>query len=455
MKRIFSVVMLAAIALSSCNKESYHYSNLEPGYGILSLADASISVSEETETRAATDNYCIWVINSDGAEVDLDKNSGNTYVSYSSIASTGIKLPAGNYTLVAQSQTSISAAAFEEPVYGAEQAFSIIAGETTNIGKIVCKLWKQVKATVDYNAFFLQHLAGEGKATVTVNNSNALEYNIVGNSTEKPTSQEKRAGYFEVPNYKTDADLVSLEVEFVGSMLVKESGSNEYSTKNQKMRVAIPNVKSGQWRKIQFNMAEDKDGNAAFTITIDDLVVDVTIGEDVTAGEESLGDDPNKPKGDGNIQLLNIAGLDDTTTPTQAEWNGAFTTDDEMDEEVYPVINISQDMSALKFNAIVPNKVAAFTVEIISDALEEAVMAVCGTTKLDLVDNTTAVEKVAGIIPFPYGDTVRDKEVVEFDLTGALGALKGIPGTDNNFSMTVIDKQGYSKTIDLVLHIEE
>jgi hypothetical protein len=112
-------------------------------------------------------------------------------------------------------------------------------------------------------------------------------------------------------------------------------------------------------------------------------------------------------------------------------------------------------MSALKFNAIVPNQVAAFTVEIISDALEEAVMAVCGTTKLDLVDNTTAVEKVAGIIPFPYGDKVRNQEVVEFDLTGALGALKGIPGTDNNFSMTVIDKQGYSKTIDLVLHIEE
>lgn len=453
MKRIFSVVMLAMIALSSCYKDSYQYSDLEPGYGILSLADANITVSEETETRAATDNYCIWVLNSDGAEIDLDKNSSNTYISYSSIASTGIKLPAGNYTLITQSQTTIPTAAFEEPIYGAEQAFSIIAGETTNIGKIVCKLWKQVKATVDYNAFFLQHLAGEGKATVTVNNSNTLEYNIVGNETEKPTSQEKRAGYFEVPNYKSDADLVSLEVEFVGSMKVKENGSNDYSIKNQKMRVAIPNVKSGQWRKIQFNMTEDKDGNAAFTITIDDLVVDATIGEDVTAGEESLGDDPNKPKGDGNIQLINTAGLDNTTSPTQSEWNGAFT-DDEMDEESYPVINISQDMSELKFNAIVPNKVAAFTVEIISDALEEAVMAVCGTTKLDLVDNTTAVEKVAGIIPFPYGDTVRNKEVVEFDLTGALGALKGIPGTDNNFSMKVIDQQGYSKTIDLVLHIE-
>lgn len=453
MKRIFSVVMLATIALSSCYKDSYQYSDLESGYGILSLADANITVSEETETRAATDNYCIWVLNSDGAEIDLDKNSSNTYISYSSIASTGIKLPAGNYTLITQSQTTIPTAAFEEPIYGAEQAFSIIAGETTNIGKIVCKLWKQVKATVDYNAFFLQHLAGEGKATVTVNNSNTLEYNIVGNETEKPTSQEKRAGYFEVPNYKSDADLVSLEVEFVGSMKVKENGSNDYSIKNQKMRVAIPNVKSGQWRKIQFNMTEDKDGNAAFTITIDDLVVDATIGEDVTAGEESLGDDPNKPKGDGNIQLINTAGLDNTTSPTQSEWNGAFT-DDEMDEESYPVINISQDMSELKFNAIVPNKVAAFTVEIISDALEEAVMAVCGTTKLDLVDNTTAVEKVAGIIPFPYGDAVRNKEVVEFDLTGALGALKGIPGTDNNFSMKVIDQQGYSKTIDLVLHIE-
>jgi hypothetical protein len=49
---------------------------------------------------------------------------------------------------------------------------------------------------------------------------------------------------------------------------------------------------------------------------------------------------------------------------------------------------------------------------------------------------------------------VGGKDVIEFDLTQALGALKGIPNTDNNFRMMVIDATGCSKTIDLVLHID-
>ena len=83
MKRLFSVVMLVAIALTSCNKDTYHYKNLESGYGILSFANANITVSEEVDTRAATDNYCIWVLDSNGVEIDLDKNSEDKYIQYS------------------------------------------------------------------------------------------------------------------------------------------------------------------------------------------------------------------------------------------------------------------------------------------------------------------------------------------------------------------------------------
>ena len=465
MKRIFSVVMFAAIALTSCHTDVYHYTNLEPGYGILSFANADITVSEKVETRAGTDNYCIWVLDSEGKEIDLDKTSENTYIQYSNIASSGIKLPAGDYTLVVQSQSKIPTSEFEAPVYGAEKSFSITAGEETIIEEtIICKLWKQVKATVEYNEFFLEHLNGAGKATVTINNENPLVYNVVGNATSNPESQEKRAGYFDLSEYAAN-EVISLEIEFEGPMLVKEEGSTEYTQKNQKMRYAISGIKAGQWRQLKFNMEEDKDGNAAFTITIDDMVVDLPLVEDVVAGEDSLGDDPNKPAGDGNIKLLNTAGLGENTVPTQTVWNSAFT-DDEMDTETYPVIHISPDMQALTFYAVVPNKVAAFYVDIISEALEEAVNELCGTTTLDLVTDTEAVEAVAEIIPFPFGEAVvgqGDKAIVDgepigikFDLTGALDALRlAASGTTSTFRMRVVDMEKHSKTIDLQLFVEE
>ena len=459
--------MFAAIALTSCHTDVYHYTNLEPGYGILSFANADITVSEEVETRAGTDNYCIWVLDSEGKEIDLDKTSENTYIQYSNIASSGIKLPAGDYTLVAQSQSKIPTSEFEAPVYGAEKSFSITAGEETIIEEtIICKLWKQVKATVEYNEFFLEHLNGAGKATVTINNENPLVYNVVGKATSNPVSQEKRAGYFDLSEYAAN-EVISLEIEFEGPMLVKEEGSTEYTQKNQKMRYAISGIKAGQWRQLKFNMEEDEDGNAAFTITINDYVVNEPLVEDVTAGEDdSLGDDPNKPAGDGNIKLLNTAGLGANTEPTQDDWNNAFTDDDDMDTETYPVIHISPDMQALTFYAVVPNKVAAFYVDIISEALEEAVNELCGTTTLDLVTDTKAVEAVAEIIPFPFGEAVvgqGDKAIVDgepigikFDLTGALDALRlAASGTTSTFRMRVVDMEKHSKTIDLQLFVEE
>ena len=159
MKRLFSVVMLAVIALTSCEKDNYHYNNeLEPGYGLLSFAGADITVSEEVETRASDINdYCIWVYavdeNDTETVVKLDKSEGsnNNHIQYSAIPAKGIQLPAGNYKLVAQSASSVPNAGYTA-VYGAEKSFSIVAGQTTDLSKdennnptpIVCTLWQQV-----------------------------------------------------------------------------------------------------------------------------------------------------------------------------------------------------------------------------------------------------------------------------------------------------------------------
>lgn len=469
MKRLFSVVMLVAIALTSCNKDTYHYKNLESGYGILSFANANITVSEEVDTRAATDNYCIWVLDSNGVEIDLDKNSEDKYIQYSKVASTGIKLPAGDYTLVAQSQSSIPASEFEEPVYGAEQKFSITAGETTTIpNKIVCKLWKQVKATVEYNEFFLEHLNGKGKATVTVNNENALVYNIEGNTTNKPVSQEKRAGYFDLSRYGAE-EVISLEVEFEGPMMVKEEGSNDYSLKNQKMRVAIAGIRAGQWRQLKFNMEEDEDGNAAFTISINDLVVDLPLVEDVTAGEESLGDDPNKPKGDGGIKLLWTAG---STDEARAEWNSYTTvsTDENTGRDYInkPSIVINA-LEELVFTAEIPNNIGEqgiFTVDITSDnaSFENAVEMVSPTRHIDLINDVATVEGLGQFeINFPSGEEVTSDSTdddnikrLTFNLSKAVGILTSVPyvGT-HTFTMSIQDATGCSNIIALNLTIEE
>lgn len=460
MKRLFSVVMLIVMALTSCNKDTYHYKDLEPGYGILSFADANIIVSEETETRAATDNYCIWVLNSDGAEVDLDKNSDNTYLPYSTIASTGIKLPAGNYTLIAQSQTTIPAAAFEEPIYGAEQPFTINAGQETTLNDITCKLWKQVKVTVGYNDFFIEHLAGAGVAKVTVNNGNPLEY-YINSSTDK----EDRPGYFEVPKFENKedkSDIVTLVIEFVG--LMKDENGNP---KTQKMRAAVDNVKAGQWRKIQFNMEEDKDGNAAFTITIGDLVVDAVLGEDVTTGEESLENDPNKPKGDGGIKLNWTAG---STDEARAEWNAynTISTNENTGKEFInkPSIVIN-DLTELVFEAVIPNNIGengSFTVDITStnSVFEDAVELVSPTRHIDLIEDTATIESLKTFgINFPSGEavtslTTEGDKVLTFNLSQAVDILMQIPyiGT-HTFTMSIQDATGCSNIIALNLTIEE
>ena len=61
-----------------------------------------------------------------------------------------IKLPAGNYNLVARSADEVPVSEFERPVYGTSKEFSIAAGQVTEVGELVCSLL-QCKVTVSYS----------------------------------------------------------------------------------------------------------------------------------------------------------------------------------------------------------------------------------------------------------------------------------------------------------------
>lgn len=471
MKRLFSVMMFAALMFTSCGKDAYHYKDLTPGYGTLSFEGAELTVSEEVETRAsvAPDNYMIWVKDSAGNYIDLDTaNETVVYTTYGAVKEDGITLPAGDYTLEVQSAAEIQPAVLASyaAVFGAEQEFEIVAGQDTNIEEaIVCTLWKQVKVSVGYNDYF-QEKCVSGSAVVTVGDV-SMEYPM--NYTE--------AGFFAVDKDQE----TSIEVTFSGVMKVKEDGVE--TQKTQKMTAMVPNVKACQWRKIKFILAEDKEGNATFSIDIDGYVVDADLSETVDGSgveTESNGADPNAPQGDGDIRLLNISGLNETTTPTLNEWNSSFTfgnpsfdpTADlkdgevhtDMDKETYPAeIIIPTNLTSngvddngkpkylLSFEATVPGKIDSFYVEIVS----ETIVSQLGVSTLDLINDTSVVKSIASIIPFPYHDPDNNKPLkgettVLFELGDAVPLLQGLGG-EHIFRMKVRDENKKTKTIDLKL----
>lgn len=479
MKRLFAVMMFVAVMFTACNKDTYHYKdkNQELGYGTLSFANAELIVSEELDeiTRAEEqsaqelDNYCIWVLKNDGNDTytvfDLDKEDINKdYVVYSSVKQDGIKLEAGNYILKIQFLSiDIPGAAFETPIYGAEIPFNIVAGSDTELEHITCKLWKQVAVVVDYNELFLEHLVGAGQTTVSRkdDSESKLVYEVVGNETASPVSQTDDKGYFLISDVEE-----TLKVEFKGQMRTDDG-----NVKTQKMATSIGGVKAGQLRKIKFIMSEDTDGNATFSIEINGMVEDETLGEGIDVSEGSLGTDPNAPKGDGNIRLINTAGLNEYTSPTMEAWNGSFTyenEDDDQDEEVRndPIIipgnlttnGVDEDGKTkylLSFDAIVPNGIKTFVVEIES----ETIVSQLGVSKLDLINDTAILKNISGIIPFPYHDPdegkyIQDQTTISFELGAAVPLLQGLGGT-HIFRMKVRDNQDKMKDIDLKLVVEE
>ncbi len=401
----------AAIVLSSCSKDIFNYGSAKTG--TLSFASMQLVVSEDvnpaTKAEAAGDEYVISIYGSDGQLVGQTKT-------WSEVRNTGtMQLPAGDYTMkVRSSSSNVPEAKFNSPMYGASSSFSITAGETTNIGSITCTLLQAI-VSVSYNEAFLGTVTGDGKASVELQSGYPLDYALSYNDGDP--KYEMRAGYFAL-----NEDEATVTVTFKGSI----------DGKTQKMTATITGVKARDWHIITFMKKVDENGNASFTVSIDGLVEDVELSNDVTAEEEGDGEDPNAPAGDGGIELVSTCDYD-ITQPVTVPSTGSF---------------------PLTMTAKIPNGALKFTVDIASTNTNfiNSVNSVGGTT-LDLINPSEEALGIFDIVPFPHGSDLKGKTEIDFDLSGAQAPLLAFQGT-HTFTMNVVDMKGCKKSIEISLKVE-
>lgn len=411
MKKIFILLTAAAALFSaaSCQKSPVEAKD----YGYLSFGEFSLGLDEAVETRAAANgNYVVIVTDSEGKEV-----VNTTYGALLEDGDYQITLPAGDYILEARSTKDVPVAEFEQPVYGASKEFSITAGETTYVGDLVCTLL-QCKVTVSYSEEFLASVTGAGKTTVNVKAGYPLEYVLNANG-----SYDQSAGYFAVEG---------------NTMTVVFSGNIE--GKSQKMTKSFTNIAPKQWRQIKFIKKVNEQGNAVFDIVINDLVDDETLNNSLVIEEETIGEDPEAPKGDGGIKLeLDYeAGCDPEIT----------------DLENIVIVPVATRDMAMRFRATVPNGVKKFNVQIDSDndAFLSAVDA-ANARELDLINPLPDNDIIFQVVPFPHGQELLGQTDISFNLDAAQDAITIYPGR-HTFKMVIVDQTGCKKEIPVVMVVE-
>ena len=421
-KIIFALVSAALLLAASCQKSII---TGEKGNGILSFSEFALELDETVETKAsayaaAKGNYVIIIRDADDNDV-MEKTYSEVLANDSKIS-----LPAGEYTLIARSTADeIPYAAFEEPVYGATQKFTIKAGEVTDIKEVVCTLL-QCKVTVAYSDDFLANVTGECKAKVSLTAGYPLEYKITKNTTTGLYVYDKSAGYFAV-NGNT------LTVDFEGN----------YNSSYAKMSKSIGPVAAKQWRQIKFVPAVDEEGNATFDIVIQDLISDETLNNAISKpseGEATIGEDPSAPKGDGGITLVidHDGGCDAEIT-------------DLGNIQVVPVA--TRDMK-IRFKALVPNGVKKFNVSIDSDS-NAFLMAVdaAEARNLNLIAPSAANAIIFDVVPFPHGEELLNMTEIDFNLDAAQDAITIYRG-HHTFTMSIVDNEGCKNSIPVTMVVE-
>ena len=408
---IIAFASVALVLFASCQKTPI---SAVQGVGTLSFSEFTLGLDETVETKAvaASGNYTITIIDSEGNEVEkktYDEVKNNDYK---------LSLTAGSYTLVASSSADeVPIAAFEQPVYGVSKEFTIAAGMTTSIGELVCTL-QQCKVTVSYSDDFLKMVTGQCSTKVTVDPEQPLEYALNADKT-----YEQSAGYFAVTGS-------TMTVVFKGDI---EGGSKS-------MTKVFSNIAPKQWRQIKFIPKVDEEGNATFDIVIQDLISDATLNNTVDPKEEIIGEDPDAPKGDGGITLAPDyeAGCDSEITDL---------------ENILIVPVATRDM-AIRFRATVPNGVKKFNVLIDSDN-ESFLSAVdaANARELDLINPLPENGIIFDVVPFPHGQELLGQTDIAFNLDAAQDAITIYSGR-HTFKMIIVDQTGCKNEIPVVMVVE-
>ncbi|MBR3801265.1 MAG: DUF4493 domain-containing protein, partial [Rikenellaceae bacterium] len=268
-KFISTVALALSIGLVGCERDKIGYGDKEGATGTLSFMKFDVKTSTDIEiiSRAATSatyNYVIRIFDANGDQVGADYIYGQMPES--------IVLTTGTYSMKIQSQSQIPSAEFESPVYGATVENIVIEEDkTTDVGVITCKLIN-IKVSVGYNEAMWAVLGDDANVLVEIGDG-ALNF----------AKGESQNGYFAAPEVSN-----AMTVKFAGTV------DGNYAT----MTRAFTDVKAGQWRKINFIMTVNEEGDATFDVVVEDWCDEKELANNIDVSEEVIGPDPEAGEGE-------------------------------------------------------------------------------------------------------------------------------------------------------------
>lgn len=405
--RLISTVALAlTIGLVGCERDKIGYGDKEGATGTLSFIQFGVETSTDIEiiSRAATSatyNYVIRIFDANGDQVGSDYIYGQMPES--------IVLNTGTYSMKIQSQSQIPSAEFEAPVYGATvNGIVIEEDQTTDLGVITCKLIN-IKVSVGYNEAMWAVLGDDANVLVEIGDG-ALNF----------AKGESQNGYFAAPEVSN-----AMTVKFAGTV------DGNYAT----MTRAFTDVKAGQWRKINFIMTVNEEGDATFDVVVEDWCDEKELANNIEVSEEVIGPDPDAGEGE----------EENPDAPKVIYKGGSVPTS--------PIV-ITDGME-LGFTISAPKGIAGLSVDIAStnaDFNNDVLSA--GISPIDLVNPSEAQISICDMFGLSYGSNLVGQTEVAFNLTGAVTPLLGFPGT-HSFTLTITDAEGNSTSTTIKMKVNE
>lgn len=322
-----------------------------------------------------------------------------------------IELEAGKY-LLKMISGEIPGAAFESPVYGLTEPFTIVRKQTTTLDNLVCTL-QNIQASVSYSTDLRAALSDDTTATLTVGNS-SLAFGV----------DETRSGYFKAEKALNDIDVL---VKGMYTQEGKAPAAFEFNT-------TIKNVKAGQYSDIQLYIEYSGEGNISISVTIDGWVVDQSVVYDLAqlVSENVMVDDTDKP----TITLVD-GDIDSPVTLAQTDF----------DQSGNCTKSIVVDIAA-------KSPITALTVDITSTnpAMTSSLAEYGLTSSIDMC-NAGAAASALKLMGLAVNNQVLGQTAVSYDITAQMKLLKEYIGT-HSFTVTVTDEQGGTTEKTLAITIE-
>ena len=444
--KVTTFICAALLVLSGCKDESYPdgpvFKEDEGGFSMAELVvDVNTAITPTYDSRGEDDdqpdisNYSVKIVYaSTGLPV-----SNETQWAYKDMPEI-VTLPVGKYRVEVEScDWSDKYAEWELPHYVGSADFEVKAGEITKADKVPCEL-KNIKVTVSFTENLKKVLSPETFALVTA----SYQADAAGNSVIlKFARDEERSGYFRA-------------VEDSRTMVTTLYPDG---TEENKIINTMTDLKAGQHRVIVYDYIPSRPELPAETGTLSrsDIKIDVTVitvdmDGTVTVTENVL-DPSDRP---GQEEPLEPVDPEDPNVPTKDDVEipnpglGYF--------DLYKVNEVKKDDPAREY-VLEINSESGFeslNVKIDSETLTSSILKGVGlSTEFDLatgksVDGDDLSDGLASI-GFPVGDKVTGDGItnIKFNITEFIPLLCIYGEANHNFILTVVPKEGESKTITL------